>query len=155
MTKNEYEMMLELINKDILNKDVDDLKRINAYLTNQLLNVNSDIDIDTNYDILMQNLVQFVRDNATSEEWSKIRYEAFTNFVAIYRKTTYYDVCVFDILGIDEFVSKRACNIGERTLNFYEKILNQYGLSIKQRLSINQRKYLNNERKKLNKTREL
>ena len=148
-------MMLEIINKDILNKDVDDLKRINTYLTNQLLEVNSDIDIYTNYDILMQNLVQFVRNNATSEERSKIRYEAFTNFVAIYRKITYYDACVFDILGIDEFVSKRACNIGKKTLDFYEKILNQYGLSIKQRLSIDQRKYLNNERKKLSKTREL
>jgi len=155
MTKDEYEMILKLINKDIVNKDVDDLKRINVYLTNRLLDVNSDVDVDTNYDILMQNLVEFIKENTTSEERSKIRYETFINFVAIYRKTTYYDVCVFDILGIDEFVSKRACNIGERTLNFYEKILNQYGLSIKQRLSINQRKYLNNERKKLNKTREL
>ena len=155
MTKNEYEMILELIDKDIESKNVDDLKRISAYLTNQLLNVNSDIDVDDNYDILMQNLLEFIKDNTTSEERSKIRYETFINFVAIYRKTTYYDACVFDILGIDEFVSKRACNIGEKTLNFYEEKLNQYGLSIKQRLSINQRKYLNNERKKLNKTREL
>lgn len=153
MTKKEYEMMLELINKDILNKDVDDLKRINAYLTNQLLEVNSDMDVDSNYDILMQNFVDFLSQNTTSQERSKIRYETFINFVAIYRKTTYYDVCVFDILGIGEFVSKRACNIGERTLTFYENLLNQYGLSIYQRLSVNQRKYLNNERKKLNKTR--
>jgi len=153
MTKNEFEMILELINRDILNKDVGDLKKISTYLTNQLLEINSDIDVDSNYDILMQNLVEFIKENTTSEERSKIRYETFINFVAIYRKTTYYDVCVFDILGIDEFVSKRACNIGERTLKFYEKLLNQYGLSIKQRLSINQRKYLNNERKKLNKTR--
>ena len=153
MTKKEYEMMLELINKDILNKDVDDLKRINAYLTNQLLEVNSDMDVDSNYDILMQNFVDFLSQNTTSQERSKIRYETFINFVAIYRKTTYYDVCIFDILGIDEFVSKRACNIGERTLTFYENLLNQYGLSIYQRLSVNQRKYLNNERKKLNKTR--
>lgn len=153
MTKKEYEMMLELINKDILNKDVDDLKRINAYLTNQLLEVNSDMDVDSNYDILMQNFVDFLSQNTTSQERSKIRYETFINFVAIYRKTTYYDVCIFDILGIDEFVSKRACNIGERTLTFYENLLNQYGLSIYQRLSVNQRKYLNNERKKSNKTR--
>lgn len=153
MTKKEYEMMLEIINKDILNKDVDDLKRINAYLTNQLLEVNSDMDVDSNYDILMQNFVDFLSQNTTSQERSKIRYETFINFVAIYRKTTYYDVCVFDILGIDEFVSKRACNIGERTLTFYENLLNQYGLSIYQRLSVNQRKYLNNERKKSNKTR--
>ena len=153
MTKKEYEMMLELINKDILNKDVDDLKRINAYLTNQLLEVNSDMDVDSNYDILMQNFVDFLSQNTTSQERSKIRYETFINFVAIYRKTTYYDVCVFDILGIGEFVSKRACNIGERTLTFYENLLNQYGLSIYQRLSVNQRKYLNNERKKSNKTR--
>ena len=153
MTKEEYKMMLELINKDIESKNIDDLKKISAYLTNRLLEVNSDIDVDSNYDILMQNFVNFLSQNTTSQERSKIRYETFINFVAIYRKTTYYDVCVFDILGIDEFVSKRACNIGERTLTFYENLLNQYGLSIYQRLSVNQRKYLNNERKKLNKTR--
>lgn len=153
MTKEEYKMMLELINKDIESKNIDDLKKISAYLTNQLLDINTDVDVDSDYDILMQNFVNFLSQNTTSQERSKLRCETFINFVAIYRKTTYYDVCVFDILGIDEFVSKRACNIGERTLTFYENLLNQYGLSIYQRLSVNQRKYLNNERKKLNKTR--
>ena len=117
------------------------------------MNIDSDIDINEKYDVLTQNLLEVLSQNTTTEERVKKRNETFINFVAIYRKTTYYEVCLFDVIGIDEFISKRACNIGEKTLAFYETLLNQYGLSIKQKLAINDRKYLNNERKKLNKTR--
>ena len=55
MTKDEYQLIIDIINKDIENKNIEDLKRISAFLKKQVLeNNNSDVDIDANLEILMQ-----------------------------------------------------------------------------------------------------
>ena len=150
MTKEEYQLIIELINKDIENKNIDDLKRISAFLNKQILeNNNSDVDIAANLEILMQPLLDFTLQNTTSEERKNSRCERFIEFVSIYRKTTFYDACVFDIIGIDELMIRKPWHLGEKTLEFYERLLNIYGLSLKQKLSIEQRRCLNNKRKKL------
>ena len=149
MTNEEYKMIMKIIDKDVLDNNVGDLVKLKTLLCEQISKFENDeksvpltINVDEKLGILTQSLLEFVKDNSTSEERQKSRFVRFVSFISIIRKIDYYDVCVFDVLGLDDNYFRKSWQIGPKTIGFYEKLLNKHGLSIKQQLSNEERKYL-------------
>lgn len=146
MTREVYETIIEIINHDVAEANLEDLKKLRNYLD---IKINeSDVEyMDTKsyYPILTKKLRDFLYENITSRGFKKV------NFLMVMKEVTkidsYDEIYVFDTIGIDrKLLLKKGsgCCIGEQSLTIFENALRCHGIERSKKIRVEEKEELNN-----------
>lgn len=148
MTRREYETIIGIIDADVAEANLQDLKKLRNYLNSKIYSFKKPlIDIDDCYDILTMRLQDFLDENIKSKWFKK------ANFLMAIRKISkvdyYDDIYVFDTIGISrELLLENGTYIGVKTLDLFESSLKDYGIERNYEISTEERKKMNDFREK-------
>lgn len=151
MTKEQFEMITNIIDSDIKSGNIEDLKKLKDLIENNLGKNDSQLFVEENKEILLQGLLDFITDNLSSETKGKVRKLSIIEAVIKYRCLVVGKVKVYHLLGVPKgyLLNQRGCGIN--SIEILEDMLNKYGLSLSLELNNEQRNQLDTMNEKTKK----
>lgn len=135
MVVEDYELIDDLINEDLLKGNIKELIKLRNFLNKQLFSINTSIKNHKEYNptednILNLSLVKFLQDNVKGNSSFK-RGVLIIQFARINGISNIRDVRVSDTLGIskEELLSYKN-GAGKYTVQKYDELLQLYGYSL-------------------------
>ncbi|MBE6157269.1 MAG: helix-turn-helix transcriptional regulator [Firmicutes bacterium] len=136
MTDSEFRLIKSMLEKDIVNNDIDSLRKIRSYLTEQINICLKRTDTE-NYDVLTYDIRDFL-DEYIDKNIKFRKGPLYRGIRKTLKKTQDDEIIIAEILGMGKNTLEKEKGIGEYTINLFEKILNSLGYSLDEELTLEQ-----------------
>ena len=144
MKKQELDLIKEIVDNEINNKETTDLINIKNYIDKQILSLQD----EENYDILSLDLISFMDKYLTIKG---TRFNRYSVYAAVRKITNKFELKLSDVVGIGSEKLLEYYHIGPDTINMLENALNIFGYSLDEKLDQKEAKKLKVYKEKNNK----
>lgn len=144
MTKEQLDMIMQIIEKDFKKGNIEEVKQIKKYIDAKIAERKCNLELEK-IQILNKNLIKFIKEELIKEEKMGFKLNRITSYFASVKKISFLELKVYDAIGynIEELKIKTHA---PKSVEIFENVLNRYNLSLENQLTEKELEIIDPER---------